>query len=95
MACRGLRYIATSFHSIFLYLHGVEAEVTNYICLASYASLTYLNKKLVALKTANVSRYYLYQLEEEMGKCKCKNTFDNIKCNMIQIEPGGSTTARL
>lgn len=36
----------------------------------------------------------LYQLEKQMSKCQCKNTFSNIKDNMAPPEHSGPITAR-
>lgn len=40
------------------------------------------------------NRSKLYQLEEEMGRLQCKNTFNKIKINRELSETSGSTAAR-
>lgn len=44
--------------------------------------------------TIHPSRHCPYQLEEEMGRCCCKNAFNNLKNNVAPSEPSGSPTAR-
>ena len=35
-----------------------------------------------------------YQLKDEMGRCQCKNSSNNIESNMVTPEPSGHTTGR-
>ncbi|KAL6072488.1 hypothetical protein STEG23_030732, partial [Scotinomys teguina] len=39
-------------------------------------------------------KHLLYLLEEEMGRCQCKNIYKNIKSNVASSEPSGSTIVR-
>ncbi|KAL6033676.1 hypothetical protein STEG23_035096 [Scotinomys teguina] len=39
-------------------------------------------------------RHHLHKVEEEIGRCQCKNTVNNIKTTMAPSEPTGATSAR-